>query len=145
MILTEEPKYWFYPDIKKNLSLPEAERLAVEIIRPTGFMTKDLKSVVATREFYKDDQPLDDEGNVRTVKKFKKISTEIKVNGEYILRSCVGKIKNLQVERNGKTVEIANGMDLAECRAYGVDEIVTAICNEVIADEVTDSKKKTLE
>lgn len=145
MILTEEPKYWFYPDVKDNLSLPEEERVAVEIIRPTGFMTKELKSVVATREFYRDDQPLNDDGSVRTVKKFKRISTEIRVNGDYILRSCVGRIKNLQVNRSGKTVDIADGTELAECRAYGVDELVTAVCNEVISDEVTDSKKKNLE
>ena len=36
MVLTEQPKYWFYPDVKDNLSQKEEDQLAVEIIRPTG-------------------------------------------------------------------------------------------------------------
>lgn len=145
MILTEVPRYSFYPDVKDNLSLPEAERVCVEIIRPTGFQTKEMKSVLCSREYYKNDQPLDEEGNPRNVLKYKKISTEIKINGDYILRTCVGRIANLQVKQNDTVRDITTGAELAECRAYGVDEIVNAICTEVLSDEMTDSKKKTLE
>lgn len=145
MILTEEPRYTFYPDVKGNLSLPEAERVSIEIIRPTGFQTKEMKSILCSREYYKNDQPLDEEGNPRKVLKYKKITTEIKVNGDYILRTCVGKIKNLQVKQGNSVRDITTGAELAECQAYGVDDFVNAVCNEVLSDEMTESKKKTSE
>lgn len=145
MILTEQPRYTFYPDVNGNLSLSETEQLAVEIIRPTGFQTKEMKSVSVSREYYRNDQPLTAEGEPREVLKYKKITTDIKINGDYILRTCVGKITNLQVKVGDEIRDITNGIELAECRAYGVTAIVDSICNEILADELTDSKKKTLE
>ena len=143
MLLTEEPRYWFCPDVRGNLSLPETERLSVEIIRPAAFQSKEFVSVQSTREFYKSDQPLDENGNPREVKKFKSVTTELKVNADYILRECVGKIKNLSVKgADGKEREIKSGSELADCRAYGVGEIVSAICNEVRSDVPTDAKKR---
>lgn len=145
MILNEKPRYTFYPNVNGNLSLPESEQLAVEIIRPTGFQTQEMKSVVSTCEYYKDDQPIDDNGNPQKVRKFKKLNTEIKINGDYILRSCVGKITNLQVQDGDKIRDIKTGAELAECRAYGISKIIDAIVTEVVSDDITDSKKKTLE
>lgn len=145
MIFTEEPRYTFYPDVNGNLNLPESERVAVEIIRPTGFQSKEMKSVVSSREFYKDDQPVDENGNPRTVGKFKKITTEVKINAEYILRSCVGKIENLEVQNGDEVRKIKTGTELAECRAYGIGELIDAICVEVASDRMTDSKKKNIE
>ena len=145
MILTEQPRYTFFPKVNGNLNLPEEEQLSVEIIRPTGFQTQEMKSVVSTCEYYKDDQPVDEDGNPRKVAKFKKLTTEIKLNGDYILRSCVGKIKNLQVKDGDKVRDISTGAELAECRAYGISKIIDAICTEVVSDDLTDSKKKTLE
>ncbi len=145
MILTEEPKYWFYPDIMGNLKQPESEQLAVEIIRPKGYQSREFTSVVSTREFYENDQPLDEKGNPRTVQKFKSISTDVKIDADYILRTCVGKIKNLSVKIGDKTKDITNGAELAECSAYGIEEIVSAICMEVRSDIPTESKKKTSE
>lgn len=146
MVLTEEPKYWFYPDIQGNLNLPESERLAVEIIRPTGFQSKEFVSVKSTREFYRNDQPLDADGNAREVKKFKSVTTELCVNADYILRECVGQVRNLSVkDGGGKERQIKSGSELADCRAYGIAEIVSAVCNEVRSDVPTDSKKKSLE
>lgn len=145
MILNEKPRYTFYPNVNGNLSLPESEQLAVEIIRPTGFQTQEMKSVVSTCEYYKDDQPIDDNGNPQKVRKFKKLNTEIKINGDYILRSCVGKISNLQVQDGDKIRDIKTGAELAECRAYGISKIIDAIVTEVVSDDITDSKKKTLE
>lgn len=145
MILNEKPRYTFYPNVNGNLSLPESEQLAVEIIRPTGFQTQEMKSVVSTCEYYKDDQPIDDNGNPQKVRKFKKLNTEIKINGDYILRSCVGKITNLQVQDGDKIRDIKTGAELAECRAYGISKIIDAIVTEVVSDDLTDSKKKTLE
>lgn len=147
MILTEQPKYEFYPDIADNLSLPESERLSVEIIRPTGYQRSEFTSVEVSREYYPDDQPVDADGNVREVKKLKKVSAQTRFNADYILRSCVGKIRNLTVESEGKdgkkkSREITSGTELAECRAYGIEKIVSAICTEIQSDELTDSKKK---
>lgn len=147
MILTEEPRYEFYPDIAENLSLPEAERLSVEIIRPTGYQRSEFTSVEVTREYYPDDQPVSADGKEREVKKLKRTSAQTRFNADYILRNCVGKIRNLTVEsldKDGKkeSREITNGTELAECRAYGVEKIVTAICVEVQSDTMTDSQKK---
>lgn len=143
MILTEEPRYWFYPDVMGNLELPEAEQLAVEIIRPTGCQSKEFTSVVSSREFYKDDQPVDGNGNAREVLRFKSVSTEVKVNADYILHTCVGKIRNLEIEADGRRRKVENGTDLAECRAYGIDGIISAVCAEVRSDVPTEAKKKT--
>ncbi len=147
MKFTEEPRYEFFPKLNGNLELPENERLTVEIIRPTGYQRKEFTSVIITREYYPDDQPVDTDGNPRTVKKFKKITGETKVNADYILRNCVGCIKNLTVvvtDKDGKKVEreITNGAELAECRAYGIADLISEICIEVQSDEITDAKKK---
>lgn len=149
MIFTEEPRYEFYPDIQDNLSKPEHERLAVEIIRPTGYMRKEFVTTVATREYYRDDQPVDDAGNERVVKKLKKVTLKMQVDADYILRNCVGKITNMRVEtvgKDGKKAErvIADGAALAECRAYGTEDLVSAIVVEVQSDTITDSKKKNI-
>lgn len=145
MILTEEPRYWFYPDFNGNLDEPEDKQIAIEIIRPTGFQTKELKSFETVREYYEDDQPVDGNGNPRDVKKLKRITFDVKMNSEYILERCVGRIKNLSVMTDGKEREITDGKMLANCRAYGIDVLVTRICTEVSADKMTDSKKKSIE
>jgi len=145
MILTEEPRYWFYPDFNGNLDEPEDKQIAIEIIRPTGFQTKELKSFETVREYYEDDQPVDENGNPRDVKKLKRITFDVKMNSEYILERCVGRIKNLSVMTDGKEREITDGKMLANCRAYGIDVLVTRICTEVSADKMTDSKKKSIE
>lgn len=147
MILTEEPRYEFYPDIENNLTLPESERLSVEIIRPTGYQRSEFTSVDVTREYYPDDQPLDGDGNERKVRKLKRTSAQTRFNADYILRNCVGKIRNLTVETAGNdgkktTRDITDGTMLAECRAYGVERIVSAICVEVQSDTMTESQKK---
>lgn len=146
MTFTEQPRYWLIPDINGNLGLPEGEQVKVEIIRPTGFQMQEMKTVVAKREFYENDQPIGRDGEARTPK-FKNISTEIRVNADYILRSCVGKIKNLRVaDADGKNErEIKTGSELAECRAYGIASLVDAICGECASDRMTDSKKKNSE
>lgn len=149
MKLIEQPRYWFYPDYADNLALPENERLAVEIIRPTGYQRKEFTSVRVEREYYENDQPLDENGNERKVKKLKKVLVDTKFDADYILRTCVGEIKNLEVEttEKGKTVtrDIKTGEELSECRAYGIEKIVTAICVEVQSDTMTDSEKKSSE
>ncbi|MDE5899170.1 MAG: hypothetical protein K2H09_07925 [Treponemataceae bacterium] len=146
MILTEQPRYWFYPDVADNLAQPEEEQLAVEIIRPTGFQFKEFQSVVSGREFYQNDQPVDADGNPRKVGAFKKVWTEIRINADIILRTCVGEIRNLAVRdaEGGAERKIADGRELAECRAYGVDGIVSAICAEVRADIPSEAKKKNI-
>ncbi len=149
MILTEIPRYEFYPDIGDNLSLPESERLAVEIIRPTGYQRSEFTSVEVTREYYPDDQPISEDGKVREVKKLKRTTAQTRFNADYILRNCVGKIRNLTVEqedKDGKKTahEITDGTALAECRAFGIEGIVSAVCLEVQKDELSDSQKKIL-
>lgn len=147
MILTEEPRYFFCPDVADNLTLDENRRLYVEIIRPTGYQRQEFTSVKVERDYYPDDQPIGEDGKERKVRKLKKVSVDTKFNADYILRNCVGEIKNLTVEStdsDGKkhSRDIKNGADLAECRAYGIEKIVSAICVEVQSDTLTDSKKK---
>ncbi|MBR1403482.1 MAG: hypothetical protein IJ558_04840 [Treponema sp.] len=144
MILTEEPRYWFYPEFNGNLKEPEEKQIAVEIIRPTGFQTKELKSFQTVREYYENDQPFDEKGEAREVGKIKRITFDVNLNTEYILEHCVGKIKNLSVMNNGTEREISDGKELANCRAYGIDALVLEISKEVSADKLTDAKKKNI-
>lgn len=146
MILTEQPKYWLIPDIADNLNLPESQQVQIEIIRPTGIQSKEFTSSVATREFYENDQPFDSNGNPREAK-LKRVQVEVKMDAEYILRECVGEIKNLYVSREKEKdpVPITNGKELASCRAYGINDLISAICNEVTSEKMTESKKKNLE
>lgn len=149
MKFIEEPRYKFWPDVQNNLSLPEKQRLTVEIIRPTGYQRAEFTTTVATREFYPDDQPLDADGKERKVKAVKSFRVEAKIDADYILRNCVGTITNCSVDRiiddKGKTEsrDITTGAELAECRAYGFEALVSAIVAEVQSDTITDSKKKT--
>lgn len=147
MKFIEEPRYEFFPTLNGNLELPENERVSVEIIRPTGYQRKEFTSVKTTREYYPDDQPVDAEGNSRTPKKFKNIVVEMKIDADYILRNCVGFVKNVTAEVTDKAGkkserEITNGAELAESRAYGISELISEICVEVQNDEISGAKKK---
>ena len=82
MVLKEEPRYWFYPDVLKNLEQPENEQVCVEIIRPTGSQSKEFTTVESSCEYYKNDQPVDSNGNPRDVIKFKSLRTEVKINAD---------------------------------------------------------------
>lgn len=146
MVLTEQPKYWFYPDVKGNLQQKEEEQLAVEIIRPTGFQSNDFKKVVTRTEFYPDDQPFDKDGNYTAPKKFRSITVDTKFDSALILRTCVGEVRNLSVkDTDGNERKITSGKELAECCAYGIGAIIDAIVVEVSGDKLTNSKKKNIE
>jgi hypothetical protein len=141
MKLTAEPRYWFYPDIGGNLKLPKAERLAAEIIRPTATQKPELADISATYETYparKGEDP-----------KNRGVTSHVKVNVDYILRTLVGGIRNLTVEEAGKEKpvekKITTGAELAECQAYGTEAIINAIVSEVRSDEITDAEKKSFE
>ena len=145
MVLNENPRYWFYPDVKGNLELEEKEQVAVEIIRPTGFQSSDFKKTETRTEYYPDDQPFDENGNYKAPKKLRSLTIDVKFNSELILRTCVGEIKNLSVQgEDGKIREIRNGKELAECRAYGASAIIDAIVLEVSSDKLSDAKKKNI-
>ena len=77
------------------------------------------------------------------MKRLKKATARVECDADYILRNCVGKVRNVSVKgSDGKEREIKTGEQLAECRAYGMESLVDAICNEVRSDTLTDSKKK---
>lgn len=145
MVLNENPRYWFYPDVKGNLELEEKEQVAVEIIRPTGFQSSDFKKTETRTEYYPDDQPFDENGKYKAPRELRSLTIDVKFNSELILRTCVGEIKNLSVQgEDGKLREIRNGKELAECRAYGVSSIIDAIVLEVSSDKLSDAKKKNI-
>lgn len=145
MVLNENPRYWFYPDVKGNLELEEKEQVAVEIIRPTGFQSSDFKKTETRTEYYPDDQPFDENGNYKAPKKLRSLTIDVKFNSELILRTCVGEIKNLSVQgEDGKIREIRNGKELAECRAYGASAIIDAIVFEISNDKLSEAKKKNI-
>jgi len=131
MKLSAKPKYFFHPDFNGNLALPEAERVAVEILRPTAEDRGDLTNTETTKNF------LTQEVTIRT-----------KFNARAILRRHVGEIKNLTVEEpgeKGKAVEkkILSGALLAESTAYGTSKLVDLICLEVMSDILTEAEKKS--
>jgi hypothetical protein len=142
MKLTAEPRYWFYP--ADDEALPKSARVAAEIIRPTASRRQELVEVVGEREFYRAEAGKEQDT--------KKTVVKTSVNTGFILRECVGKIRNLSAvetewdEETGaeKKTErkIESGEELAECRAYGIDELVARIVNEVRSDELTEAKKR---
>jgi hypothetical protein len=140
MKFTAKPRYFFYPDINGNLKLPEAERLAVEIIRPKGEERGDLIYYETVQEIVADKSTA--KQTVRAV------SIKTKFNVATILRSHVGAVKNLEtdwVDDDGKdtVMPIKSGQDLAESCAYGIARLIDLICAEVTSDVLTASEKKS--
>jgi len=126
-------KYVFYPDVKGNLDLPEGERLAVEIIRPTA---EDHGTLVFTELVT---QQKKDAGG----RDFTATSVQTRFNASKILRFHVGAIKNLIIEDAGKETPVASGEELAGASFAGMFPLVSAICAEVCSDKITDAQKKT--
>jgi hypothetical protein len=119
--------YTFYPDIQDNLSLPENERLAVEIKRPTAEERGELTYTEMSSE----------KSGETTINKYRQ-----SFNVRRILSRHVGSVSNLTVE-DSKEVSITSGQELATASFYGMRELVDAICIEVCSDTLTESEKKT--
>lgn len=140
MRFTAEPKYIFTPDINGNLALSNAERLTVEIIRPTSSQRGEFEETVVTREYY----PAE-EGKELSIKKAQAIT---RCNVDYILKTNVGALKNCVVDEiiddsgNTKEVVIENGIQLAQCAAYGIDNLVKSIVAEIYSDTISSAQKK---
>jgi len=128
-------KYLFYPDVKGNLDLPEGERLAVEIIRPTA---EDHGTLVFTELVTQ--QKKDAAG-----RDFTATSAQTRFNASKILRFHVGAVKNLIIADAGKETAITNGEELAAASFAGMFPLVSAICAEVCSDKITDAQKKISE
>jgi len=132
MKFTALKSYVFYPDVNGNLDLPEAERLSVEITRPTAEDFGTLLSLEIAQKNHKDDED-------RSVFRY---------NVPKILRNHVGYIKNLTVEdvdnpEGNKT--ITSGKELAEASFAGMFPLVRDICTEVCAERISDTQKKISE
>ncbi len=122
-------RYFFTPSINGNEGLDEGERLQVEIIRATAENHGRLKTIRAWRN---------SEGE--TV-------METVFDTKEILRSCVGQIRNLEVEVEAAdgtmtAQRITSGRELAEASFYGCGTLVSLICAEVAGDAITPSEKK---
>ena len=126
MKFSARKSYFFYPDVNGNLDLPEADRLSVEIIRPTA---EDCGSIS-----YVEVSNVKDAGSYR-----------YKFDAKSILNRCIGEIKNLEVEdeeQPEKTRLIKSGKELAKESFYGMSSLVDTICTEVCRDSLTDTQKK---
>jgi hypothetical protein len=125
---TANKKYIYYPDINGNLELPEAERLSVEIIRPTA---EERGEVI----WY--------EGSTRGTGA--EAAVRIRYNASRILRNNVGAVKNLIIENPespGKEKAVTTGAELATASFIGMNALVDALCAEVCADIMTETQKK---
>jgi len=129
MKFTANKTYTFYPDVNGNLSLPEGERLSVEIIRPTAEERGEISWV---------------EGMGRGTKV--ENAARFRFNTSRILRRNAGEIRNLTVvDENGGEKTIRRGEELAEASFLGMNVLVDVICTEVCADHLTEAQKKILE
>lgn len=138
MKLSAKPKYFFYPDLNGNLALPEGERLAVEIIRPTAEERGDLIHYETVQEVSEEKR-----GKGAVVKS---VSIKTKFNVRTILRRHVGAVKNLttdEVDAEGAEVVLRTGADIADSTAFGIARLVDLICTEVTSDTLTASEKKS--
>ena len=129
MKFLSQRRYFFIPSVMGNENLPENERVEIEIIRATAENHGKLSQTTASR---------DDNGQIQVHTSF---------NTREILRSCVGEIRNLEIEEeiDKKTVvkKITTGKELADAVFYGSDALVSQICTEVVSDTITDTEKKT--
>ena len=135
MKFSANKKYFFYPDVKGNLDLPESERLAVEIIRPTAEDHGSLVFTELTTQYKKDAAGRD----------FTATSAQTRFNASKILRFHVGAVKNLIIADGGKETAIASGEELAAASFAGMFPLVSAICTEVCSDKITEAQKKISE
>jgi len=129
--------YTFYPVINGNLELPEAERLSIEIIRPTAEEHETLVYVELTQQVQKDSKG----------KEIISSASRTKFNTPKILRRHVGEIKNLIIEdldNDGKEKQIITGDELASASFDGMFRLVNEICTEVCTDKLSESQKKIL-
>ena len=103
----------FVPAWNGNRELPENEQVSVEILWPTAGQRESLKGYKIA--------PVD--GEVKVV-----------FDTPTILNDHVGKIKNLEVEFNGKPVKIGAGKDLADTKVLAlqglIDELKAYITGE---------------
>lgn len=132
MKFLSQKRYYFVPKINDNEQLPEGERVEVEIIRATAENHAKLKSIRAGRNA--DGSPV----------------LESYFDTKEILHSCVGEIKNLEIEEqkaDGKITvkKITNGKELASSTFYGCDTLVSLICAEVASDTISSTEKKICE
>lgn len=123
-------RYWYEPNLKGNLDLPEAERLRLEIIRPTAENRDGLTTVSCVRK---------PDGSSEILQRS---------NVKQILRNHVGAVKNLTVVvKNGegeeKEVEITSGEQLATASFYGSATLVSLVCAEVLTDTLLEPEKKS--
>lgn len=124
-----QKRYFFAPGINGNEALDEDEQLQVEIIRATAENHARLKNIRAWRN-----------SDGETV-------METAFDTKEILRSCVGEIRNLEVEVEAAdgtmtTQKITSGRELAQASFYGCGTLVSLICAEVAGDAITPSEKK---
>ena len=125
-------RYFFAPALNGNETLEEDEQVLVEVIRATAENHSKLKNLRAWRN-----------SQGETV-------METVFDTKEILRSCVGEIKNLEVELEGTdgkitTKKITSGKELAESTFYGCGTLVSLICAEVASDIITVAEKKICE
>jgi len=129
MKFTANKTYTFCPNINGNLDLPEAERLSIEIIRPTA----------------------EDRGEVSWAEGAPRgtgleTAVRMRFNTSRILRRNVGEIRNLVVVgEDGKEKIIHKGEELATASFAGMNALVDVICAEVCADVLTEAQKKILQ
>jgi hypothetical protein len=148
MKLSAKPKYFFTPDWNGNLSLPEDQRVKIEIIRPTAENRGNLIYYETTQEV----------SAAKTTKDItvKSVTIKTKFNVSEILRHHVGAVMNLEVEETSTALDaeknptesvavkkILTGEDLAVSVAYGINRLIDKICNEVTSDILTEAEKKS--
>lgn len=127
-----QKRYFFAPALNGNETLEEDEQLQVEVIRATAENHGKLRNIRAWRN-----------SQGETV-------METVFDTKEILRSCVGEIRNLEVEvedADGKVAvkKITSGKELAEATFYGCGALVSLICAEVASDIITPTEKKICE
>jgi len=130
--------YTYYPDINGNLDLPEAERLSMDIIRPTAEEHESLVFTELTQQSQKDAKG----------KSILTTASRTKFNTSKILRRHVGEIRNLIIEdpdKGGEEKQIKTGEEFAGASFTGMFTLVNMICVEVCSDKLSDTQKKISE
>jgi hypothetical protein len=137
MIFSARAQYLFVPKCNGNRDLPESERMAFEIRRPKTEERGTLYSLDTEREIEAADVTGNGAGKAA-------VTFKHRYNYSRILRNHIGKITNMTaVFEDGKEKPVLDGAALAEAPLFGVRELVTELCTEVLSDVLTEDEKKS--
>jgi hypothetical protein len=136
VIFSARASYIFVPKFNGNRELPASEQMTFEIKRPKAEERGDLFSLDTEREL----SAADLGGNSAPAP----VTFKHRYRYGRILRNHIGKITNMiTVSGDGTETPVSDGVRLAESTSFGIRDLVTELCAEVLSDVLENDEKKS--